>query len=147
MVTDIEIKRLIEESMKTRLNTFNVRSDHHITGACVLTCDGEYYPGCTIDGIISGFGVCAERAAVDHAIVHGKYQIKAICVFDETLIYPCGACLQYFYPLYQVTGVDIDIIIADLNGNIEKSTLIQLLPHGYISKSNDEKLKGFAKKV
>lgn len=146
MINDNEIKQLIEEAKKVRELTFNVRSEDHKIGACVLTFDEQYFFGCTIDGIISGIGVCAERAAVDHAIVHGKYQIKALSVIDEKLTYPCGVCLQYLYPLYQVTGVDIDIIVADLHGNLERSTLTQLLPHGYISKSNADRLKNFAKK-
>jgi len=146
MLSEEETKNLITEAKKARENTFNVRSAVHKIGACVLTTNGQYFPGCTIDGIISGVGVCTERAAVDHAIVHGKYQIKALCVVDEKLTYPCGVCLQYLYPLHQVTGADIDIIIADIHGNIEKSTLIALLPRGYISDSNDERLKEFAKR-
>lgn len=145
MLTEEEIKKLIEEATKFRENAFVIRSNHKI-GASVLTTDGNYFGGCNIESIVSGLGVCAERAAIDHAIVHGKYEIKAIAVVDKELTPPCGACLQYLLMFYQVTGKEIIVVVADTQGNVETKGVLDLLPNGYLTKQNLEKLTSYKNK-
>src|ERR1700704_1222187 len=122
MISDKEIQLLIEKAKLVRENAFVPHSRHKI-GACVLSTDGKYFEGCTIEGIISGLGICAERAAIDHAVIHGHYQFKAIVTFDTLLTFPCGACLQYMLEFYQVTNKEITIITADEEGNYKRNSL------------------------
>ncbi|MEM3578735.1 MAG: cytidine deaminase [Candidatus Bathyarchaeia archaeon] len=67
-------------------------------GAAVLAEDGKIYGGCNVESWISGLGVCAERCAIHHAVLHGNRKIKEIAVVvkaeNKSEIKPCGACLQ-----------------------------------------------------
>jgi cytidine deaminase len=136
-LTSKEIEQLIDTAKKARENAFAYRSAHKI-GAAILSTDGEYFGGCNTESNISSLGVCAEMSAVDHAVVHGKYEFKALAVIDSKVTYPCGACLQYLTLFSQINKKDIQIIVADLSGNYKIERLDDLLPHEYISEDNSE---------
>lgn len=143
-LADSEIKQLIDIATKSRENAFAYRSNHKI-GAAVLTIDGEYYGGCNTESNISSLGVCAEMSAIDHAVVHGKYEFKALAVVDNKITYPCGACLQYLTLFSQINKDDIYVIVADMSGKYQVETLENLLPHEYISK-DDKIIKKYKNK-
>jgi len=142
MVTKEEISQLIKTAIEFRQKSLTIRSKHKI-GASVLTQNGDYYGGCLIESVVTGLGVCAERSAIDHAVVHGKYQIKALCVVDLRQIYPCGACLQYLMQFHQINNKDIDIVISDIHGTHKVTSLKNLLPHGYLTKKHLSSLKKY----
>ncbi len=90
-------KKLLEASAKAM-------SKAHVlwglnVGAAVLAEDGKVYEGCNTESWISGLGICAERYAINHAVLHGNRRIKEVAiVMDESSRSeprPCGACLQY----------------------------------------------------
>src|SRR3989339_85955 len=136
MLTEIEIRKMLAVAAETRENAFVPRSGHKI-GACVLTTDGNYFGGCNTESVISGLGVCAEISAMDHAVVHGKYEFRALAVVDEGLTYPCGACLQYLYLFYQINNQEIEIVVADTSKNYKIQKLSELLPHHYLTESTE----------
>lgn len=140
MISQPQIDRLIEVALDHRRRSFLVRSRHRI-GAAVLTSDDQIYGGCIIQSIISGLGVCAERAAIDHAVVNGHCLFKAIAVVDRRPIFPCGVCLQYLLQFYQINHQDIDVICSDLHGNYQITSLLKLLPHGYQTRYNLSNLR------
>jgi cytidine deaminase len=111
-----------------------------------LSTDGDYFGGCNTENSISGLGTCAERSALDHAVIHGKYQFKALALVYKKIIYPCGACLQYLTQFSQVNSHDIDIILSDLKGNYKTHSLSELLPHGFKTTKNIKKIKSFSNK-
>ncbi|MFC1733602.1 cytidine deaminase [candidate division KSB1 bacterium] len=139
-----EITALIEEAKKVRKYAFSHRSEHKI-GASVLTYDGEIFGGCNIESVISGLGTCAERSAINHAVVHGKYRIKAICTVDKHFTPSCGACLQYALLFSQVTKKDIIVINADLKGKYELDKLSHLLPEGYKTENKLRLIQSYGK--
>ncbi len=146
MLTSEEIQRLIEVASEARKNAFIFKSNH-VFGSAVLTTDGEMFGGCNIDGVISSLGKCAEIVALDHAVAHGKYHIKAVLTIDQDeFVFPCGTCLQYLGQFYQTNGVDIDVIAAKENGEQQNKKLTELLPTIYLSSSFDAKLKSFNNK-
>jgi len=146
MLTNEEIKRLLEVAIKVEKNAFIFKSSHTF-GAAVLTTDGEIFGGCNIDGVISSLGKCAEIVALDHAVAHGKYNIKAILTVDEDeFVFPCGTCLQYLGQFYQTNGVDIEVVATKENGEQQSKKLTELLPTIYLSSPFDAKLKGFKNK-
>ena len=145
MLSTEEVTKLIETAKLYRYNAFVPRSDHKI-GACVLATNGEYFGGCNTESVISGLGTCAERSAIDHSVSHGKYEFKALAVVDDTLTYPCGSCLQYLMLFSQITEEDIDIIVADILGNYCIKTLSELLPFGYKTTQNLDKIKSYRNK-
>ena len=130
MLAREEIALLVTNAQEARTNAFVPKSQHAV-GACILTTDNMYYQGCNVENSIAGLGVCAERAAIDHAVIHGKYEFKAVAVVDEVEQYPCGACLQYLQIFAQIVKTDIPIIVADTQGEYIVTSLQELLPHGY----------------
>jgi len=132
-----EIEKLIEVAREARKNAFAHRSNHKI-GAAVLTTDGEFFGGCNTESNISSLGVCAEMSAIDHAVVHGKYEFRALAVVDGGITYPCGACLQYLTLFTQIDNNDVYIVVSDIDGEYKIEKLSKLLPHEYLSKDNKE---------
>lgn len=112
-------------------------------GAAVLAKDGKKYEGCNIETYISGLGVCAERCAIDHAILHGarvqkqgnEYEyIEKIAVVadsgDVSSLVPCGACLQYIYDFSNGKATLITALAKDENiipGSINAEPISKLL--------------------
>jgi len=68
-------------------------------GAAVLAEDGQIYEGCNVESWVSGLGICAERCAINHAVLQGNGKIREIAVVmdagSKSEPRPCGACLQY----------------------------------------------------
>lgn len=146
MVTKEEIEKMLVIANKAEDNAFIFKS-HHAFGAAVLTTDGEVYGGCNVDGVISSQGICAEMSALNHAVVHGKYNIKAVLVVDEEEFeFPCGACLQYMCQFYCTNEIDIEVVAAKTNGEYQIKMLSELLPKRYVSSSFAEKLKTYKNK-
>jgi len=79
-------------------------------GAAVLTEKGMF-EGANIENASSNLGVCAERVAIAHALMHEAKEIKAVAVFcasakaeNDTVIdaqetMPCGGCRQWLAEL------------------------------------------------
>lgn len=99
-------------------------------GAAVFTGKGNIFPGCNIETIIPALGVCAERSAIDHAIIHGEIEFTAIAVVNTrpAALFPCGACLQYMHEFAQRTGCDIIVYAQGSNGHTESFPLSRLYP-------------------
>lgn len=146
MLTDNEVRKLIEVAKQAEDNAFIFKSNHAF-GAAVITTDGEYFGGCNIDGVISSLGKCAEVVALDSAVANGKYNIKAILVVDEEeFVFPCGSCLQYLGQFYQTNGSDIEVVAAREDGQFQSRKLTELLPTIYLSSSFESELKKFKNK-
>jgi len=110
-------------------------------GAAVLAEDGKIYEGCNVESWISGIGVCAERCAIDHAVLHGNRKIKAVAVVIEDKNVeksrPCGACLQY---IKDFSDDGVRVIMAEaragqvLSETVDVKAIEELLPYSYESK-------------
>ena len=105
-------------------------------GAAVETENGIYV-GCNVESVISGLGICAERNAINHAVIHeGEVAILRVAVVWEknSSIRPCGACLQYISEFStskaRLANPKIIMLTADSDW-VEISTLRDLLPEGY----------------
>ena len=140
-IEEKEIMRI--KAIRAMNYAFSVNSEHNI-GACLITKNGNFYEGCNVENSISGLGSCAERNAVNNAVAHGEYFFKSILVIHDGKepIYPCGMCLQYLLEFSQISKDDIEIIMCNLEGRENKSSLRKLLPNGYYA---DEKRHNLAK--
>lgn len=127
-ITKKQISELVESALKAKNNAYHPCTKYGV-GAAVLTEDNEIYAGANVQSVISGLGTCAERAAIDHAVAHGKYKFRAIAVaFDSgKFVLPCGACLQYINEFSQVSGKDIAIILVNKNGKYKKTSLKKII--------------------
>ncbi len=130
-------KKLLETALKAMANAY-VRWGFKV-GAAVLAGDGKIYDGCNVESWVSGLGTCAERCAIDHAVLHGNRKIRELALIMESKSNnnpaPCGACLQYIYDFAE--NLKIKILMAkEKNGKIlfetiKVKTLEELLPYPF----------------
>jgi cytidine deaminase len=107
-------------------------------GAAVLADDDKIYEGCNVESEVAGLGVCAERSAIDHAVIHGNRKIRAVGVVADhpsiESLTPCGACRQY---IKEFADGDIWIVMAMAkSGSVQRNTKLrrrisELLPYPY----------------
>ncbi|MFD2704146.1 cytidine deaminase [Salibacterium lacus] len=107
-------------------------------GAAVSTEDSQVFTGCNIENASYGLTNCAERTAVFKAVSSGKKNINGIAVTADTPgpVAPCGACRQV---LSEFLSQDARIILANLKGDINVTTMAALLPGAFEAEDmNDE---------
>jgi len=131
--------RLLEVALKAKEKAYVIWGFK--VGAAVLAEDGKIYEGCNVESRISGLGVCAERCAIDHAILHGNRRIlKVALVIEDDNVFdamPCGVCRQYIYDFSD--GKALIITAKTKNGeivleSIKVKHISELLPSPFSSK-------------
>ena len=130
-----ELVSLVNLALKTRLNAYAPYSCFKV-GAAVLTSKNNMYAGCNVENVSYPNGTCAEAGAIAAMVAGGDSLIKDIVVVaeSETLITPCGACLQR---IFEFADKDTKVHLADLT-SIKKTYLIsELLPMAF----NEKELK------
>ncbi|MFH1173721.1 MAG: cytidine deaminase [archaeon] len=117
--------------------TANDFAFHPITdgtvGAALLTTEDEIFHGCNVQTTIAGLGCCAEQCAIYNAVVHGKYNFKAIAVYypKERFLKPCGCCLQLLNEFAQLIDKDIEIIMVNKEMKVKTTTVFKELTDAY----------------
>jgi cytidine deaminase len=127
-------KKLLEIALRAMSNAYVLWGFR--VGAAVLAENGEIYEGCNVESWVSGLGICAERCAVNHAILHGNRKIKEVAIVMEAdkgkTPRPCGACLQYIYDFAASPKIKIVAAKAEnskiLIDSVEVKTIEDLLP-------------------
>ena len=130
-------KKLLDASLRVLGNAYVLWGFK--VGAAVLAEDGQVYEGCNVESWVSGLGTCAERCAIDHAILHGNRKIKELAVVmsanSGSEPRPCGACLQYISDFS--SNPQIKVVMAQAEkGKILTETIClrkleELLPFPY----------------
>lgn len=100
-------------------------------GAALLAESGQIYTGCNVENASYGLSICAERVALFKAVAAGERRFKAIAVVTETMATPCGSCRQV---LAEFGEGELQVIVADLEGQMEVYALGELLPVTFTSK-------------
>ena len=120
--------KLIQAALAARLHAYAPYS-HFKVGAAVQTSSGAIFPGCNIENSSYGATVCAERVALFNAYAHGGQDIAALVVAADTQppCPPCGICRQV---ILELAG-DIDVILANLAGEIQVFKASELLPEAF----------------
>ncbi|MEM3608914.1 MAG: cytidine deaminase [Candidatus Bathyarchaeia archaeon] len=127
-------KRLLEAALGAMHNAYVLWG--FAVGAAVLAEDGEIYEGCNVESWVSGLGICAERCAINHAVLHGNRKIKKVAVVIDVNVQsepkPCGACLQYIYDFAENSKIEIVMAKAKnskvLFETVKVKALEELLP-------------------
>lgn len=121
--------RLLEAAAKAMENAHVLWG--YKVGAAVLANDGQIYGGCNVESWISGLGICAERNAVNHAILHGNRKIRMVSVVMEAKNpgepNPCGACLQYIYDFAEESKIKIVTAKAEDGKILFKTVVVKTL--------------------
>ncbi len=102
-------------------------------GAAVLTKSGRIFEGCNTESLIPVLGVCAERNAINHALIHGETGFLAVAVVSDlhSPLLPCGTCLQYIQEFARQEGRDILIIAEGRSGDRVVTSLDELFKGGF----------------
>jgi cytidine deaminase len=117
--------RLVALAAAVRQNAYVPASGFRV-GAAVRARDGREFAGCNVENASYGLTICAERAAVFAAIAGGATAIDAVAVVTDLPVpaRPCGACRQVLVEF----GRDMTIVLANVAGARERTTLAALLP-------------------
>ena len=98
-------------------------------GAAVRAADGTVHVGTLVENVSLGLAMCAERVGIFAAVAAGADTIEAVALVaprtDGQLTLPCGACLQV---ASEFGGPDVEIIVADTDGTVERHRLGDLAP-------------------
>ncbi len=101
-------------------------------GAAILLKDGTIIKGSNIENASYGLSNCAERSALFSVYSQGykKEDIVAMAVIGKTSepISPCGACRQV---INELVSKDVPIYLANLKGDVKKTTIKELLPYSF----------------
>lgn len=114
----------------------NVRKKAHapysnfLVGAALRTVSGKLYYGCNVENVAYPEGTCAEAGAIAAMVADGETEIAEILVVAdcEETITPCGGCRQ---KIAEFASKDTRIVLANLAGPVESTTLRDLLPGGF----------------
>lgn len=97
-------------------------------GAALLAADGRVFPGVNVENAVYPLTICAERSAVVSAVSQGVRDFEAIAVVTRDGGFPCGSCRQVLAEF----GLEIEVIVADLDGRVSKTaTVAELLPDSF----------------
>ena len=104
-------------------------------GAALLSRNGKIYLGANIENASFGATNCAERVAMQNAIIAGEREFSAIAVeggdaglAPEGFFAPCGICRQ---ALSEFCGRDFKIYLSGKEGETREFTLGELLPEAF----------------
>ncbi|MEK6589321.1 MAG: cytidine deaminase [Nitrospinota bacterium] len=122
------MNNLIKEAIRVRENAY-AHYSHFRVGAAVLTHDGNIFTGCNIENSSYSLSICAERVALFNAVSSGHKRFMKIAVVTdiEPPASPCGACRQVILEF----GDDIEIIMANLKGDVRIKRIDELLQDGF----------------
>lgn len=123
-MTDQELMLKAQEAMKKSYSPYS----SFPVGAALLSPQGQVFTGTNVENVSYGLSVCGERNAVFSAVGQGcrSFVKLALVTEAETIVTPCGACLQ----VLKEFADDLEVIIKWKNGQ-KKVTLKDLLPMAF----------------
>lgn len=131
-MNEMEENTLVKEAIKAREFAYTPYSKFKV-GAALLSTDGQVYHGCNIENAAYGMCNCAERTALFKAYSDGvtKFQSMAVVADTDRPVPPCGACRQV---ISELCDPDMEVVLTNLKGDIEKITVKELLPGAFSPK-------------
>jgi len=130
-------KKLLDASLTALKNAYVLWGFK--VGAAVVAEDEQVYEGCNVESWVSGLGTCAERCAVNHAVLHGNRRINELAVVMDACSNseprPCGTCLQYISDFSESPQINIVMAKAEkgkiLTKTVNVKKLAELFPFPY----------------
>lgn len=132
----MDYRELINQADEVKQNAY-VPYSHFRVGAALLTKSGKIYTGCNVENASYSPTICAESSAIVKAVSEGEREYSAVAVISDSEDYtsPCGVCRQRIFEF----GDDIDVIMANKNGDYKVYKISELLPEGF---NKDSLMKG-----
>jgi cytidine deaminase len=133
---------LLEAAVKARDHAYVPLSRFRV-GAAVLTKSRRVYEGCNTESLIPILSVCAERNAMNHAIIHGEPGFLAVAVVSDLYapLLPCGACVQYLQEFARLEGADILVIAAGRSGERIITSIDELFRGGFPAETSVKEIQ------
>ena len=123
----VDGERLVREAREAATRAYAPYSEFTV-GAALLGASGKIYAGCNVENASYGLTICAERAAVFHAVSQGEQQFLAMGLSVPGAGSPCGACRQVLYEF----APDLKLFIGSESGETIREVLVQeLLPGAF----------------
>ena len=97
-----------------------------LVGAAIVADDGRVFAGCNVENASYPVGLCAERAAIGHAVSSGARRFTRLVVASSGAApaSPCGMCRQALAEF----GLDLEITSVTEDGQERSWSLRELLP-------------------
>lgn len=124
----MDYTELIKKADEVKQNAYAPYS-HFRVGAALLTQSGKIYTGCNVENASYSPTICAESSAIVKAVSEGEQEYIAIAIISDSEDYtsPCGVCRQRIFEF----GSDIEVIMANKNGEYKTYKISELLPEGF----------------
>ena len=132
-------QELVDSAIQALETAYNPYSGYFV-GAAVLTRTGAIFSASNVENAAYGSTICAERMAIGKANSQGARDLVALAVsarsdnFEKGDITsgPCGSCRQVIHELAQVSGYDIEVLLATVDKtNVAVTTIGELLPYAF----------------
>lgn len=127
---------LFEEAKRAKMLAY-VPYSKFAVGAALMTEDGRIFHGCNIENASYSLGNCGERTAFFKAVSEGRTDFSTLAVVAESKrpVPPCGACRQV---MAEFCSPDMPVILFNMNGEMEKTTVAGLLPGAFVAEDLHE---------
>ena len=132
---------LVSKALAAMKNSYAPYSEFNV-GAALQCRDNTVFCGCNVESAAYSPTCCAERTALVKAVSEGKREFTAIAIVGgkngkaDKICPPCGVCRQF---LFEICGGELDVILGNDSGTIEKHKLSELLPLGFSDKNLNSK--------
>ena len=122
------MEHLIQKALEARKESYSPYSKFAV-GVALEAADGTVILGANVENASYGLTICAERVALVKAVSQGIKKFKRLAVVADTPdpVAPCGACRQ----MLNEFAPRLEIILANIKGQSETTTLDQLLPKAF----------------
>jgi cytidine deaminase, homotetrameric len=129
---DAKKQELIGIALEVRKKAYAPYSKYQV-GAALLGKSGRIYSGCNVENASFGATICAERTAAVKAVSEGETSFIALVVATDGSEpgAPCGICRQFLSEF----GLDLILILVNLEGKIIETSLRQYLPGAFVQES------------
>jgi len=119
--------QLIELACQVRRRAHAPYSRFQVGAA--LRTRGGVFVGCNVENASFGLTMCAERAAVFHAVAGGEREFELLVLASSGGAPPCGACCQVLAEFC----ADLPMLLIDVEreNRITRIRLSDLLPHRF----------------
>ncbi|MCA1032589.1 cytidine deaminase [Bacillus timonensis] len=126
------VELMVKEAKKARELAYTPYSKFKV-GAALRSKDGQIFHGCNIENAAYSLCNCAERTALFKAYSEGvrDYDLLVVVADTEGPVSPCGACRQV---ISELCDPDMEVILTNMNEQIQKLTVKELLPGAFSSK-------------
>jgi cytidine deaminase len=127
IVTSEQRRELLQRAIEARKIAYAPYSNYRV-GAALLTRSGRVFSGANVENAAYPDSLCAERVAIVKAVSEGEREFTALAVVTSNGGTPCGSCRQVMAEF----GLDMLVLIADVDGNLKQETTVSdLLPGAF----------------